>query len=210
MKKPEAKFQIGIDEVGRGPLAGPVAVGVAMATQLTLRRWRAIKESKQLTRAQREAWYAKIIAPKSGVTFAVSFVSASSIDKEGINHSIKKALMRALKKLDANPSQVRVLLDGGLRAPPKYKDQTTIIRGDAKEIIIAIASVVAKVTRDRYMHKQNKRYPAYGFDQHVGYGTKAHICAIRLYGLTPLHRKSFCKNFAQKKTRRVAGRVSDS
>ena len=142
----------------------------------------------------REAWYAKIWAKRSGVTFAVSFVSALTIDKQGINPSIRLALARGLKKLSPNPKRVRVLLDGGLKAPHEYTDQETIIRWDAKETIIAIASVVAKVKRDRLMMRLDKKYPEYGFDRHVGYGTPKHILAIKKHGPTLLHRKTFCKN----------------
>lgn len=209
MKKPTRKFidelpqmsearglrmLIGIDEVGRGPLAGPVAVGVAMATSATIKKFKKIKESKQLTRAQREEWYEKICASESGIRFAVSFVSAAMIDRKGINPSIKSALASGLKKLDPDPKLSRVLLDGGLHAPIEYTDQETIIRGDAKETIIAIASVVAKVKRDRLMVRMHKKYPAYGLDRHVGYGTKEHMNAIKKHGLTAEHRKSFCRN----------------
>ena len=191
------KFFIGIDEVGRGPLAGPVAVGVAVATPAVIKKFRSIKESKQLSRAQREKWYEKIREEGSGIQFAVSFVSAPQIDKNGINPSIRTALSRGLKKLSPSQKHVRVLLDGGLKAPSEYQNQQTIIRGDAKETIIAIASIVAKVERDRRMMRMHKKYPQYGFDRHVGYGTRAHITAIKKHGLTLTHRKSFCKNFSQ-------------
>lgn len=193
MKKTPVRFFVGIDEVGRGPLAGPVAVGVAMASEEVIRKFKKIKESKQLTRTQREEWYKKICLPKSGIKFTVSFISAPMIDKQGINPSIRKAVFRSLKKLSPDPMHVRVLLDGGLQAPREYLYQTTIIHGDAKETIIAIASVVAKVERDRHMIRMHKKYPAYCFDRHVGYGTKAHITAIKKHGLTPLHRVTFCK-----------------
>ena len=195
MKKAAAKVFIGIDEVGRGPLAGPVAVGAAMATPATIRKFRAIKESKQLTRSQREEWYAKIREEGSGIRFAVSFVAASMIDKKGIVPAIKSALAVSLTKLHADPSSVRVLLDGGLYAPPEYRDQQTIIRGDASETIIAIASIVAKVERDRMMKKFAVKYPRYGWERNVGYGTKSHCAAILTYGLTPLHRRTFCTRF---------------
>ena len=194
MKQKIPKFFIGIDEVGRGPLAGPVAVGVAMATPATIKKWKKIKESKQLSRAQREGWYEKIIEKGNGVTFAVSFILATTIDKDGINPSIRSAIARGLKKLSPDPKDSRVLLDGGLKAPDEFINQETIIRGDAKETIIAIASVVAKVERDRLMIRMHKKYPEYGFDRHVGYGTAGHMCAIKKHGLTPLHRKSYCKN----------------
>lgn len=198
VKQKIPKFLIGIDEVGRGPLAGPVAVGVAMATPETIKKWKKIKESKQLSREQREEWYEKIIEKRSGIQFAVSFVSAPMIDKNGINPSIRTAISRGLKKLNSNPKLSRVLLDGGLRASEEFTNQETIIRGDAKETIIAIASVVAKVERDRLMVRMHKKNAEYGFDRHVGYGTERHIIAIKKNGLTPLHRKSYCTNFTRK------------
>ncbi|OGZ05897.1 MAG: hypothetical protein A2845_03800 [Candidatus Lloydbacteria bacterium RIFCSPHIGHO2_01_FULL_49_22] len=195
MKKSTTKFFIGIDEVGRGPLAGPVAVGVAMATPATIKKWRKIKESKQLSVKQREEWYVKICAPQSGIRFAVSFVSAAMIDRNGINPSIRTALARGLQKLDPDSKHSRVLLDGGLRAPLQFIDQETIIRGDTRETIIAIASVVAKVKRDRYMWKLAKKEPRYGFASNVGYGTTEHVTAIKKYGLSDQHRRSYTKNF---------------
>jgi len=194
MRTATLKFYIGIDEVGRGPLAGPVAVGVALATPSTIKEFKKIKESKQLSAKQREAWYARIAKKGSGVQFAVSFVSAQMIDRNGINPSIRLAMSRGLKKLSPNSKHVRVLLDGGLRAPAEYRDQETIIRGDAKETIIAIASVVAKVKRDRLMMRLDKKYPEYGFEQHVGYGTKKHKMAILKFGITHIHRLSYCRN----------------
>jgi ribonuclease HII len=188
-KKSAPKFLVGIDEVGRGPLAGPVAVGVAMATTAVIGKFKKIKESKQLSLKQREEWYAHIVA-SGDVSFAVTFVSAALVDKNGINPSIRTALRRALKKVGSDPKSSRVLLDGGLRAPNEYVDQETIIRGDAKETIIAIASVVAKVTRDRHMQKLHVRHPKYGFDRHVGYGTAKHIAAIKKYGMSPEHRRT--------------------
>lgn len=188
------KFLVGVDEVGRGPLAGPVAVGVATATPETLKKWKKIKESKQLSRAQREMWYEKISSPASGITFSVAFVSPQVIDKQGINPSIRHALARALKKVNPNPQTSRILLDGGLHAPIEYEHQETIIRGDAKETIIAIASVVAKVERDRYMLRLHCRLPQYGFDTHVGYGTAKHIAAIKRHGPSMEHRRSYLRN----------------
>lgn len=187
----KTRMIIGVDEVGRGPLAGPVAVGVAMASEKTLRKWGTIKESKQLSERQREEWYAKIIHPESGIDFAVSFVSASSIDTHGINPSIRKAMRMSLQKLSPNPALCTVLLDGGLVAPEEFKNQTTIIRGDATETIIAIASVVAKVERDRRMVRLAKKHPEYGFERHKGYGTKAHYEAIKKHHITEYHRKTF-------------------
>ncbi len=194
MKKSQEKFLVGIDEVGRGPLAGPVAVGVAMGTKSAIKKFRSIKESKQLSPKLREQWYMKICAPDSGITFAVVFVSAKHVDKRGINPSIRTALGRGLKKLNPSPLRSLVLLDGGLRAPDKYENQKTIIRGDTTETIIAIASVVAKVERDRRMVVLHKKFPQYGFAAHKGYGTAAHIRAIKKHGCSPEHRLTFLRS----------------
>ena len=193
MKK--LRFVIGIDEVGRGPLAGPVAVGAVAVTPRLLRRFRAIKESKQLSPQKREAWAKEILLiareEKDELRTAVTMVSAKEIDRNGIVPAIKKALAVSLKKLDINPDDCEVLLDGGLVAPPEYKRQQTIIRGDAKKTVIAMASVIAKVKRDAYMVQLDKKYPQYGFAQHKGYGTKAHYVAIKKHGISNMHRKSF-------------------
>lgn len=187
------KYTIGIDEVGRGPLAGPVAVGAVVATSRMLQKFRDIKESKQLSAHQREAWSARIAASKSAeLNFAISFVSSHIIDTKGISFAIRLALARALKKLDIEPSDCTVLLDGGLRAPEEYDSQKTIIRGDSSETAIAMASVVAKVARDSVMTKEDIKYSEYGFRQHKGYGTAKHIAAIRKHGLSKIHRVSFC------------------
>ncbi len=191
------KFIIGVDEVGRGPLAGPVAVGAVLATPRMLWRFRAIKESKQLNPKQREAWVLSINAScGEELSFAVSFVSAGVIDKKGITFAIRTALRRSLAKLDVDPESVLVLLDGGLHAPECYSQQKTIIRGDATETAIAMASVVAKVARDRHMIRLHKKFPQYDFPRHKGYGTALHIAAIKKHGLSVLHRKSFCGNFS--------------
>jgi ribonuclease HII len=185
-------YIIGIDEVGRGPLAGPVAVGAVVATPSMLRRFRDIKESKQLSPKAREEWYARIQGYiGDDLRFAVSFVSATMIDRKGIVWAIRRALATSLKKLDVNPAECRVLLDGGLVAPAEYTAQQTIIRGDASETVIAMASVMAKVQRDRLMVGLHKKLPAYEFSAHKGYGTKKHIHAIRRHGPSREHRLTF-------------------
>ncbi len=192
MKKLPPKFQIGIDEVGRGPLAGPVAVGAVVATPRMIRRFRDIKESKQLTAKAREEWYARIQdSVGDDLRFAVSFVSASMIDRKGIVWAIRHALAASIKKLNVNPAECRVLLDGGLVAPAEYTAQQTIIRGDASETVIAMASVMAKVKRDRLMIARNKKLSMYEFPVHKGYGTKKHIHAIRTHGPSKEHRLTF-------------------
>lgn len=193
--KRDAKFIIGIDEVGRGPLAGPVAVGALVATPEILRRYKKIKESKQLTPKRREEWHARItqdLGPE--LRYAVSYVSAKKIDERGIAWAIRHALAESLRKLNVNPKDCTVLLDGGLKAPLEYIHQETIIRGDAKETVIAMASVMAKVERDRRMVALHKKLPNYGFAAHKGYGTRAHIQAIKKHGPSPEHRLTFLRN----------------
>jgi ribonuclease HII len=194
------KYIVGIDEVGRGPLAGPVAVGAIVATRSALRKFSKIKESKSLPCEKREEWFAtiksRVASSESRVKkldYKVSFVSHTVIDKIGIVGAVRRAIRRSLKKLNCAPDECRVLLDGGLKAPAYFADQQTIIRGDKSETIIAMASVAAKVLRDRRMARLAKKYPEYGFEIHKGYGTKAHCEAIRKYGLCEIHRKTFCR-----------------
>jgi ribonuclease HII len=201
------KFIIGIDEAGRGPLAGPIAVGAfSVRSKDILKIFKGVKDSKQLSEKQREEWFRKIKdeinrSKANGdipeVSFAVSFSSAGVIDEKGITHATKTALNRCLKRLekkDFAPLKCRVLLDGSLYAPSRYMNQKTIIDGDAKEPIIALASICAKVLRDRKMKRLAKKYPKYGFEIHKGYGTKAHYRAIRKHGPSAIHRRSFLKN----------------
>jgi ribonuclease HII len=201
------RYLVGIDEVGRGPIAGPVAVG-AMCVDMehakaTLSRaefrelFSGIKDSKKLSPKKREEWFAKIcLAQKVGtLDFAVTFVSAKEIDINGLAIAIKKALQRSLKKVAPDPANTQVLLDGSLYAPAEYKNQKTIIKGDLKEPVIGFASIVAKVMRDRQMLAYAKKYPQYDFEIHKGYGTKKHYEKMKKYGISPLHRKSFLKSF---------------
>ncbi len=201
-KHRKPKYIIGIDEVGRGPLAGPVAVGAVLIYAEHYRRvakiFPVIKDSKKLSAKKREEWFVKIReAEKAGLLVsAVSFVSSKSIDKKGIAPSIRKALAKALAIVTStkgHPLWNRVLLDGGLKAPAEYENQETIIKGDEKELVIALSSIVAKVTRDTRMIKLSKKFPEYGFEKHKGYGTYAHYNAIKKYGITPHHRKTFLK-----------------
>ncbi len=191
------KLVVGVDEVGRGPIAGPVAVASFFmkdirALSAYIRKGNTLRDSKKLSRQRREEWYTQILEwQKEGkCNFSVVMISAKDIDAGGIAPAIRKALARSLRIALPGPG-VTVLLDGGLKAPAEYLQQKTIIKGDEKEKEIALASIVAKVTRDRYMVRMSKKYPQYGFERHVGYGTKAHYLAIKTHGLTPLHRKSF-------------------
>ena len=190
------RYLVGIDEAGRGPLAGPVAVG-AFFVRTDSRGFKkfsaGVKDSKKLSAKKREEWFAKMQnEKKSGnFSFAVSFGSAEMIDTRGINFAIRHALAQSLKKLGIPPEQTLVLLDGGLRAPEEYLFQKTIIKGDEKEPVISLASIAAKVSRDKKMTVFAMRYPEYGFEKHKGYGTAAHYEAIARHGVLDIHRKSF-------------------
>jgi ribonuclease HII len=127
------------------------------------------------------------------VSYKVTSVSEKYIDSYGIVSAIQKALCLSLKKLNVDPKECLVLLDGGLHAPKEFIHQKTIIKGDEKEFAIALASVMAKVTRDRKMVQFSVKYPEYGFDTHKGYGTKKHYEGIKKHGTCDLHRISFLK-----------------
>ncbi|MBP6858207.1 MAG: ribonuclease HII [Candidatus Pacebacteria bacterium] len=189
---------IGIDEVGRGPIAGPVAVGAFLFLDEKAKKlFRGVKESKQLSEAKREEWFAVIQkAKKEGsVDFQVTFQSEKVIDTKGLSYAIKSALKSSLNRvvghLKVEPSKIKVLLDGGLKAPIEYVNQKTIIKGDEKEMTIALASICAKVMRDRKMNMLAEKHSRYGFEKHKGYGTRAHYHAIKKFGLLDTHRRSF-------------------
>ena len=195
---------IGIDEAGRGPLAGPVAVGAVIMSRLHLAKIKGhrmsrkislpkLRDSKKLSEGQREAWFEFLKAEKKkgNLNFAVALMSEKIIDEQGIVRAIKIGIKKCLKKLKADPTRSLVLLDGGLKAPAEFINQRTIIRGDESEPIISLASIVAKVTRDRRMIQLAKKYPNYGFEIHKGYGTKKHYRAIKKLGISKVHRKTF-------------------
>lgn len=186
------QFICGIDEAGRGPLAGPVAVGVVytpVGFNFT-EAFPGLADSKKLSAKKREEIF-EALARHSVVRYAVSFESAEQIDTRGIVPSVTRALESALAVLAPDPKDTRVFLDGGLRAPESFLFQETIIKGDTLVPIISLASVAAKVLRDRHMEEIAKRYSAYGFEKHKGYGTKAHLALIKTHGLSPIHRRSF-------------------
>jgi len=188
------KYIIGVDEVGRGPIAGPVTVGaVLLPDDYSWKNFKGLRDSKKLTEANREVWFSRVRKTDS-ISYAVSSVSEKIIDSRGIVHAIKVALSRSLKKLDIEPEDCLVLLDGGLYAPDEYKNQSTIIKGDQKEFSISLASIIAKVSRDKKMVDMGKEFPGYGFEKHKGYGTRQHMVAIKELGMLDVHRKSFLKN----------------
>ncbi|MDP2669222.1 MAG: ribonuclease HII [bacterium] len=192
-----AKYIIGIDEVGRGPLAGPMML-CAFAVSGSAEFLEGIRDSKKLSVKKRNEWSEKIWKEKENsenIKIAIAAVAPENIDRYGISQSIKGAVAKCLATLKIAPDQCEIMLDGSLYAPPEYKNQQTIIKGDEKFPVISAASVVAKVYRDNFMVSLHKKYPMYGFDVHKGYGTVAHIAAIKKHGLSPLHRRSFCRNF---------------
>lgn len=193
---------VGIDEVGRGPLAGPVTV---CAVSCDEKIYKSLfknknlppvgKDSKKLKESDREKFekVLKQLTKEGKISYKITHVSNTVIDTKGLSFSIKKALNSSVVGLKLK-NDSKILLDGGLKAPSEFKYQKTIIKGDEKERIIAWASILAKVSRDGLMQKLGKKYPAYGLSLHKGYGTKAHRLAIQRSGLSPIHRVSFCRN----------------
>jgi ribonuclease HII len=175
---------VGIDEAGRGPLAGPV---VAAAVLLPDDRPIAgLQDSKRLTTRQRGTVYRRIRA--CAVSYGIGMVSSGQIDQHNILWATKEAMSRAVRQLDCAPD---MLLIDGTESLPLTIAQRTLVRGDALCASIAAASVIAKVTRDRLMMAYARRYPAYGFEQHKGYPTRDHYARLRLYGPCAIHRRSF-------------------
>ncbi len=174
----------GVDEVGRGPLAGPVcAAAVILPVGLEIE---GVNDSKKLTEKKRELLY-DVIAEKA-VAWSVSFIDPEVIDEINIRQATHLAMERAVCELVKQPDFL--LVDGNDKIPFPVPS-AYIVKGDAKSLSIAAASIMAKVTRDRYMVEMSQEYPEYGFEKHKGYGTAVHMDAIRKYGLTPLHRRSF-------------------
>lgn len=199
-KAKKTKYLVGIDEAGRGPLAGPVAVGVVAMRPTTNdqrrtinKQLKGIRDSKKFSEKQRETWFNKFnkLKKEGMLDYAVSFSSAKVIDEKGIVVAIRRALARALRKLDLSPSECVVLLDGSLKAPLEYKNQKTIIHGDDIEPIISAASIIAKVSRDRRMKSLAKKFPGYCLEIHKGYGTKLHYKKLKKLGPSEIHRASF-------------------
>lgn len=191
---------VGIDEAGRGPLAGPVAVGgVRVSQKFEKKFFKGIRDSKQLTLEERELWYAlaQEARKKGELEFAVALVSEKVIDKHGIAYAIRLGIKRVLKSLKISTTESQIFLDGGIRAPAEFKHQLTVVKGDEKIPVVSLASICAKVVRDRRMMREAKKYPEYEFDLHKGYGTRIHREAIKKYGLVELHRRSFLKNLTE-------------
>lgn len=192
-----AQFLIGVDEVGRGALAGPVMVcAAAMEPREAARHLSGIRDSKKLTQRGREDWFAvaRELAVNGVLYYRVASSSQAVIDVVGMTKSVRRAVNRSIFGLAISPDRACILLDGGLRAPEIFSSQTTIIKGDEKEPLIALASIIAKVTRDRLMMRWARKFPDYGFEIHKGYGTARHMSAIRQNGACAIHRRTFLKH----------------
>lgn len=196
------RYEIGIDEVGRGCLAGPLYVVAALlrkGERVSPRNLGALRDSKKLSPSQREAWTRHF--KESNIRFTIAKVQPKTIDRLNVSRAANLAALRAAKRLlFANSikfAAADIYLDGGLflgngssRLAAK-----TVIKGDEKIKSVSIASIIAKVHRDEFMKKLSKYYPEYGFEEHKGYGTRKHIRAIKKNGLSPVHRLTFTKNF---------------
>ena len=182
----------GVDEAGRGPLAGPVVAAAVVLPQRWLEagldeRLRDLNDSKQLTEAQRENYFA-ILTAHPEIRFAIAVVDAETIDRINILQATHRAMNEALAQLSPPPEHV--LVDGRPVKTMRFP-QTALVKGDAKSYSIAAASVLAKVTRDRMMLEFHARHPGYGFAEHKGYGTPQHLAAIEKLGACAIHRRSF-------------------
>lgn len=190
-KYAEYRYICGIDEVGRGPLAGPVVAGAVILPKDSDILY--INDSKQLSEKKREELY-DIIMEKA-VAAAVGFASVERIDEINILQATYEAMRDAISKLPVSPD---ILLNDAVTIPQVAIPQVPIIKGDAKSISIGAASIIAKVTRDRLMVEYDKVFPEYGFASNKGYGSAGHIEAIKRIGPCPIHRRTFIGNFIEK------------
>jgi len=204
------KFVIGLDEAGRGPLAGPVVAGAILLREDKLYQnlnlkflLKEVRDSKKLSADKRKELY-KILTKHPAIVWGVGKVSEKIIDKINILEATKLAMVKAIKKINAKIARTKnklgfLIIDGNfiLSAETLAKagfvnlSQKSIIKADNKVFSCAAASIIAKVTRDKIMEKYDKKYPQYNFSKHKGYGTKLHLEKIKKYGLSPIHRKTF-------------------
>jgi ribonuclease HII len=221
-KRHQSKWLVGIDEVGRGPLAGPVGVGMCFIpfvknisnsykeflkkNKENLKKNKLSyvcgKDSKKLSTEMREIWsqFFNDAVLGASANFIYMSKTAKQIDENGISVCIKSCISDGLQKhmrdTGSAESEYCILLDGGLKAPVGFENQETFTKGDEKEMVISFASIYAKVKRDLYMTKcaSKPEYGKYGFEKHKGYGTESHRCHISQHGLSDLHRESYCRN----------------
>lgn len=177
----------GVDEAGRGPLAGPVAAGAVILPKDCMILY--LNDSKKLSEKRREELFWEI--REKAVSYSVGIVGPERIDEINILQATYEAMRQAVSGLGVVPD---LLLNDAVTIPELAIPQVPIIKGDAKSVSIAAASILAKVTRDHLMEEYDKQFPQYGFAKHKGYGTAAHVAAIREFGPCPIHRRSFLKN----------------
>lgn len=183
------EYVCGIDEAGRGPLAGPVVVaGVIMKKDSMIE---GVNDSKKVSEKKREKLYDIIL--EEAISYSVAIIGQDVIDEINILNATKQGVTRVVEELDVKPNLI--LVDALTHINTKGIPYNSIIKGDAKCYNIAAASIIAKVTRDRIMREWDEIYPQYGFINHKGYGTAKHIEALKEYGPCPIHRKTFIKNF---------------
>ena len=191
----------GIDEAGRGPLAGPVVVACVVMPRDSMIE--GVNDSKKVSEKKREKLYDEII--NESIAYGVGIISQEEIDRINILNATKEGLTMAIKEMEKNLQERQskfdkpeiILVDALTKIDTDHIPYRSIIKGDSKSYSIAAASIIAKVTRDRIMREWDEVYPMYGFEKHKGYGTAAHIEAIKEYGLCPLHRRSFVKNIVK-------------
>lgn len=182
-------FVIGVDEVGRGPLAGPVvAAAVTFPEAIDAKWWSEINDSKKLSESKREYLFSMI---SEYGQCSVGMASVMEIEQLNILQASLLAMKRAVENFSKHTSAI-VLIDGKFLIPNLVSKQEAIVKGDSLVHSIAASSIIAKVTRDRMMCDFDLQYPEYGFGKHKGYGTAAHIASIKKFGLSPIHRQSFC------------------
>lgn len=180
------KYICGVDEAGRGPLAGPVCAAAVILPVDTFIE--GVNDSKKLSEKKREALYD--IIRETAVSYAVAFASVEEIESMNILNATMLAMKRAVEGLDVSADYA--MIDGN-RMPRLDIPGECVVKGDAQSMSIACASILAKVSRDRLLYKYAEEYPVYQFDKHKGYGTKAHVAALKEYGPCPYHRLSFLK-----------------
>lgn len=185
------KAVCGVDEAGRGPLAGPVCAAAVILPENTIIE--GVNDSKKLSEKKREALFDVI--KEQALSYSIAFASVEEIEEINILNATMLAMKRAVEGLDVKADYA--MIDGN-RLPDLSIDSEFIIKGDAKSMSVACASILAKVSRDRLLYKYTEEYPEYLFDKHKGYGTKAHVEAIKKYGPCPYHRLSFLKKILNK------------
>lgn len=184
------QYICGVDEVGRGPLAGPVVAGAVILPKDEMILY--LNDSKKLSEKKRELLYDEIM--EKAVATGIGMVSPERIDEINILQATYEAMRQAIERLNVKPD---ILLNDAVTIPQVEIKQVPIIKGDAKSISIAAASIIAKVTRDRLMKEYDNILPGYDFASNKGYGTKAHIEGLKKLGPSPIHRKTFIKNFVE-------------